>query len=416
MPTVFRPWRILRAALVLLVACGLPAAADAQDWPHESLSAFGGRVTFGGEITVTAGSEDPGYFNYTDYNRSVLRLGRFDFVTTARANDHVSFLLELRAEGDMWEGHWTGSPYAAFVRVRPWTARAFEIDAGRVPSAFGAFLDRAYGPDNPLIGYPLAYQYLTSLRADSIPANADQLLAMRGRGWLVGYPIGSQALEGGVPFVSAFRYDTGVRVRAGSAHSRFEASGSVTAGTLAYPGLRDGNGAPQVSGRVVARPVIGLVLGVSASHGAFVAEEVRQELPVPLGHEQYAQRVLGADAEYSRDHWVVRTEALWSRWSLPAVEPPRLGALPAQSWLVEGRYTILPQLYAAARYDRIDFGTITGTAARETWDANVNRTELGTGYRLTRTATLKASVQRVRREGGRPAHETLGALQVVLWF
>ena len=416
MSTVSRPWRTLRA-LVLLVACGLPAtAAEAQEWPGRSLSALGGRVTFGGEITLTAGSDDLGYFNYTDYDRSVLRLGRFDFFTTARANDHVSFLLELRAEGDLWEGHWTAAPYAAFVRLRPWTTRPFEIDAGRVPTAFGAFMDRAYGPGNPLIGYPLAYQYLTSLRPDSIPANADQLLESRGRGWLVGYPIGSQTLEPGVPFASAFRYDTGVRLRAGSARSRLEATGSVTAGTLAYPGLRDGNGAPQVSGRLVARPVVGLVLGASASRGAFVAQEVRRQLPVPLAREQYAQRVLGADAEYSRDHWLVRTEAIWNRWTLPGVEPPRLDTLPAESWLVEGRYTILPELYAAARYDRLRFDTIAGSAGRDTWDANVSRLEVGAGYRATRTATIKASVQRARRDGGRTEHATLGALQVILWF
>jgi hypothetical protein len=38
-----------------------------------------------------------------------------------------------------------------------------------------------------LIGYPLAYQYLTSLRADSLPLNANELIAMRGRGWLSSY-------------------------------------------------------------------------------------------------------------------------------------------------------------------------------------------------------------------------------------
>ena len=45
-----------------------------------------------------------------------------------------------------------------------------------------SFARRAYATDNPLIAYPLAYQYLTSLRADALPVNADELLSMRGRG------------------------------------------------------------------------------------------------------------------------------------------------------------------------------------------------------------------------------------------
>src|SRR5256886_9040457 len=52
----------------------------------------------------------------------------------------------------------------------------FDIQAGRVPPTFGAFARRAYVSDNFLIGYPLAYQYLTSLRPDAVPANADELL------------------------------------------------------------------------------------------------------------------------------------------------------------------------------------------------------------------------------------------------
>jgi hypothetical protein len=420
MSSLLRPRRSLRGLVLpialVLVAVGLPVTTSAQEWPSSAMTTLGGRVSFGGEVTITAGTEDLGYFNYTDYDRSVLRLGRLDLVTTARASDRLSFVLELRAEGDLWEGHWTGSPYAAFVRVRPWRTRAFSIDAGRVPTAFGAFLDHAYGPDNPLVGYPLAYQYLTSLRPDSVPANADELLAARGRGWLIGYTVGDQSLEAGVPFVSAFRYDTGVRVRVGSARSLVDVATSVTTGTLAYPGLRDGNGAPQVAGRIVVRPVVGLVLGGSASRGAFVAREVREALPARQADRQYSQRAFGADAEYSRDHWLVRTEAISSTWSMPAIDTPRLGDLPAHSWLVEGRYTILPQLYAAARYDRLWFDRISGTSVRETWDANVDRIEIGGGYRLTRTATLKGSVQRVRRDGGRKREDTLGALQVVLWF
>ena len=67
------------------------------------------------------------------------------------------------------------------------------MQIGRIPPTFGAFTRRAYSRDNPLIGYPLAYQYLTSLRADAVPASADELLRMRGRGWLTEFSIGNRA-------------------------------------------------------------------------------------------------------------------------------------------------------------------------------------------------------------------------------
>src|SRR2546426_251072 len=71
------------------------------------------------------------------------------------------------------------------------------------------------GRDNPLIGYPLAYQYLTSLRPDALPANADELLRMRARGWLSNFSIGNRTPDRGLPLISALRWDTGVQVTTG---------------------------------------------------------------------------------------------------------------------------------------------------------------------------------------------------------
>ncbi len=62
-------------------------------------------------------------------------------------------------------------PFALFARIRPWPARRFDIQVGRIPPTFGAFGRSAYGTANMLIGTPLAYQYLTSLRPDALPAH-----------------------------------------------------------------------------------------------------------------------------------------------------------------------------------------------------------------------------------------------------
>ena len=106
---------------------------------------------------------------------------------------HVSLLAEVRSENG-------GRPAAlracTCASGRGRRAR-FDIQVGRVPPTFGAFRRRTYAADNPLIGYPLAYQYLTSLRADALPANADELLRMRGRGWLSNFSVGNLAPDRG---------------------------------------------------------------------------------------------------------------------------------------------------------------------------------------------------------------------------
>ena len=106
-------------------------------------------MTIGGDATLTAGTSDPGYFNFTDYDRSALRLVRFDVVAALRANSHLSCVAELRAEGDSSWGHWNAGTYAAYVRVQPWTTRAFEVQAGRIPTAFGGFSTAALRQREP---------------------------------------------------------------------------------------------------------------------------------------------------------------------------------------------------------------------------------------------------------------------------
>src|SRR5262249_51807107 len=131
----------------------------------------------------------------------------------------------------------------------------------------GAFSRRPYPTDNILIGYPLAYQYLTSLRPDSLPANADELLRMRGRGWLSTFSIGNPTPSSGLPLVNGLTWDTGVQVHA--ATDRLDSAVSITTGTLAYPLVRENNAGKQVSGRVAFQPVQGFIIGGSFAQGPF---------------------------------------------------------------------------------------------------------------------------------------------------
>ena len=224
----------------------------AQVLPEEPISLAGGHVVFGAEVAATFAPEDPGFFNYTSYEFSALRNFRMGVSAEIRANDHIQVLGEVRLDqGRVLEA------YGLFVRVRPWPARRFDIQAGRIPPTFGAMSRTAYGSSNLLIGQPLAYQYLTSIRPDALPATTDDLLRMRGRGWLSNFPVGNTADGPGLPLVNTSRWDTGVQAH--GVIRMFEWTGSVTAGSLSDPRFRDNNGGRQFAGRVVVRP--------AASHG-----------------------------------------------------------------------------------------------------------------------------------------------------
>lgn len=387
-------------------AAGIAAAQDGY-------STGPGEVSFGGEVAATMGAADEtAFFNYTDYERNALRTLRLALAGQWRPLAPLAFVAEIRSD-DLAHV----AAHALYVRLRPWRSHAFDIQAGRIPPSFGSYSRRAYDTQTPLIGHPLAYQYLTSLRPDAVPATTDDLLRMRGRGWRSSFPVGSTAEGPGVPLVSAFRWDTGVQAK--WATSRFDVLGSVTAGTLSDPRVDDNNGGRQLSVRGIVRPVFGLVAGASASRGAWIADAVRPALPAQSRERTYAQRAFGVDAEYSRDHWIARGELVWTGWTLPLAVDGRDHEVGALGMWIEGRYRLTPRLFVAMRGDRLTFSRVTGTlfGGRATpWDARVERLEAGAGWFFLRNLVGRVAVQRNWRDGGRVSSRTFLSGGLVYWF
>ena len=349
------------------------AAAARRTGPIAPLSLANGRVTVGGDATLTVGTNDPGYFNFTDYERSALRLVRFDAVATLRANAHLSCLAELRAEGDSRRGPLDRG------RVRRVRARA-AMDGPRVRGAGGAHPDglRRVQPGgrtaatNLLIGYPLAYQYLTSLRADAVPRTADDLVAMRGRGWYAHYPVGADYWDHGVPA------DERVQVRHGRAREGRAAGGPHRnrrerhrRARCRTPGwaMATARRSSPCGSRRVRCPACWSACPARAVRSS--SRSVRDVLPEHAAGRQYRQRAFGADAEVSHGYWLVRTELVSTDWRLPALGTPaadharcapRRGSPRAgTSWR--------PGCYAAARYDRMFFSRIASSRGSISWDA-----------------------------------------------
>jgi hypothetical protein len=375
----------------------------------EPVSVLDGRVRLGGEVSGTIAPEDLGWFNYSDYEVSTLRLFRVDLAAEARLASFASVLFDVRSDNLD-----TPRVYALYLRLRPWAGRELDLQAGLVPPVFGAFPRRRYASDNPLPSLPLAYQYLTNLREDAVPSRSEELVAQRGDGWRVRYPVGSTEAGPGLPLVNAERWDTGVQLRLG--REPLSLALAVTQGTLCYPRVSDDNDGKQVSGRLAWTPSPALVAGVSGAVGEFLAREVQDALPASA-QGTYRQKGAGLDLQWSHGYWIVRAEAVWSRWSLPALDETRIEEpLDAVGLFAEARYKLLPGLYLAARAEHLGFSELPSAVGLQTWDAPVTRIEGGAGWAPRRHVQLKASWQHNWRDGGTVKENDLVAGQVVLWF
>ena len=275
-----------RRALLLSAALSLAAAPAAA--PQ---SLLGGRLRLGGEVSGTLSPEDEGYFNYSDYQTSQLRLFRVELAAEAVILPFASVLADVRSDN-------LGAPrvYALYLRLASGGGRA-ALQAGLVPPVFGAFPRRRYAYDNPLPSVPLAYQYLTTVRYDAVPSRAEQVVAQRGRGWLVRYPVGEAAAEPGLPLVNAERWDAGVQLRVGS--EPLSLALAVTQGSPSHPRVEDDNDGKQVSGRLQWRAGPAFTAGVSGASGEYLSSALVAQLPA-AARRGYRQDAAGLDLEWQR--------------------------------------------------------------------------------------------------------------------
>jgi hypothetical protein len=392
------------AALFLLVRCGEAAAQTPEPPAHEGW----GRLSLGGDATATVSPADSNaFFNFTNYDQNALRGAQVRLLAEWRLTSTVSFLAEVRAENG------AGVDGAAwYLRWHPWSARAFDVQVGRIPPVIGLFAREPYGRDNLLIGAPLAYQYLLSLRPDALPASADDLIRMRARGWEPSFPIGSSAVAPGIPIVAAFQWDTGAE-----AHwhgGRMDVAGAVTRGSASVPAVgRDVNGGETWSGRVA------LTVGVSGARGPWIESSTLSLLPTSL-HAQDTQTLVGADVEFGWGRWLVRGEELRAVFDMPLVDATDPAArLAAWSGYLEARYRVHPRWDLAGRVEQLDFSTILGTldgGLPTTWEAPVTRVSADVGYRVERQVEIRAGWQMNWRDGGRISKRGYPALQLLFWF
>lgn len=402
----------MRPVLAMFALLLLPASAAAQ-LPDHPISNADGTATLGAEVSGSVSRRDNvAFFNYTDYDNNALRMARLRLTGEWRPHPQLSFLSEVRAGTNA-----NVEVAALFARWRPVARWNFDVQAGRVPPVIGEFSRRAYGRDNPLVGIPLAYQYLTSLRPDALPATVDDLLRMRARGWRPSYPIGADTEAPGLALVSAFHWDTGIEAHWASDH--LDLAAAITRGAPARPVVKETNRGLQWSGRAAVMLSAGFTAGISGARGQWIDRSVLDLKPVAAGVST-TQTFVGMDAAVERGHWIIRAEFMHVTFGLPVANAPTFTTpLASNAGFIEGRYRFLSRWQLAARAERLTFSDVRGTlfgGAATPWDAPVRRLEGTAGFRLARTIELRGGYQYNWRDGGRIRRLGVPTLQFLYWF
>ena len=336
---------------------------------------------------------------------------RFRLFAEGKSGDHFEAFAQLMTN-DAAAVYVYGA-YAAYI---PDPERDLRILAGKLPWIIGGYSPRAYSNKNPLVGTPLLLQYHTTLKWTQLPADAADLLKVWGTGQTPFAHSGDGGTRSiGMPVVYDNCWDVGAALQ-GSAYPFEYAIGFVN-GTPGHPStVEDGLSGKCFLGRVGIAPTNGVLVGVSASHGPYLTEGARNQ--VPFGHKltDYNQDLVMVDATFEHGHLDVFGEAVHNTWQTPTV-----GNLKLNSFYLEGKYTFLGGLYAAARVEGMYFSDLSAAGGQpQSWDADRTREEFGLGYRISREALVKLVYQRNGRESlpsESPAHVAdLIATQLSLKF
>jgi hypothetical protein len=299
------------------------------------------------------------------------------------------------------------------------------FEGGKIPTPFGAFSPRAYSNRNPLVSFPLIYHYFSSLRSNQLPADNADLLAHRGEGQgedFGGFAGGgSTQIQSGLPMIYDPCWDIGVAALGSVGPAEYRVA--VTQGTLSSPRFKggDNNDGKQIAGRLAFVPATGLVLGASYARGPYLDSAVASALPAGAQVEDFDQEIYGFDLEFGIRHLALLAEFAANRWQAPNITEAS-GAradLTTTGGYVEAKYTIRPGLYAAARYDWLDFGEIddgTGTNTLQPWDYDIRLWEWGVGYYFTDRIIGKLIRQDHRSDRPGESNGSFWAVQVSTSF
>jgi hypothetical protein len=314
--------------------------------------------------------------------------------------DHVSALANIRA---------TNTDAITFdyiaIRLTDVTPLGLNFQAGKFDLPFGNLGERRFPRKNPLYGLPSIYEYRTALPDHFSPGPDYQVIPEREILAGAGQGRGMRLLDLGM-------YHPGAMVF-GSA-GILEYAFAVTTGTVStssYSSDNYNNDLGKVV-RLAVTPVTGLTIGGAYSWGAYM--QAAYPLPGNENLNHYTEQAAEVDLEFSRGYAELHGEAVYSTFGVPITTGDQ--NLSVLGYYVEGKYTLIPRLYAALRLSGLEFGTVSAGGTEQPWDDSIIEWEGGFGYFFDRDVLLKAVRRETRTRGGSGPKDNLTVLQLVVAY
>jgi len=314
-----------------------------------------------------------------------------DLFVDASVTDNVAALATVRAT----ETKQIDFDYLA-LRFTDLTPLHLNLQAGKFDLPFGNLADRRYPRRNNFFNLPLIYEYRTAL-PNYYVTEAD-LVSNRGQG------RGMRLLDLGM-------YGTGAKLF-GSV-GILDYAFSITSGTISTTSYQIPNSVDGLSKviRLAITPVTGLTIGGAYTWGAYLSD-IYLPPSVYIDPTEYVQKAAELDVEFSRGHFVFYGEAVYNTWPVPLDTDDK--DLAVFGYYLEGKYTIIPRLWAALRVSGLRFGNVLLGSVDQPWDDNVIEWEGALGYFLYRDVVVKLVRRETRIQGASSPKDHLTVLQIAV--
>lgn len=332
-------------------------------------------------------------------NQEYLASPRLSLLGTLNLNECISiFALGNVDRGfDPTDEAFQIRPDEYFLRVNPFDGVA-KFTFGKEATSYGQWVNRHYSWDNPMVNAPLAYEWITTVKANT--GKLARKTVAEDRATWVPMIWGPSYTSGGLLNGTIDLFDWAFEIKNAALSSNPDQwdlwEHQLYGDALTY------------SGRVGWRPATEWNLGASASIGSYVEPGAFE------GWQDLHQTVAGADISWAHGALEVWSEVNWSQFEVLQGANSLAGDVSLVSYFIESKWKLAPSWWLAGRWNQQLYGDKPNST--EQWDNNVWRIDACLGWRLDRSLTVKAQYSYADEAGPIAQGQHVFDLQLVLEF
>lgn len=272
------------------------------------------------------------------------------------------------------------------LRWRVFDDPSLNFQFGKFPTAFGAWPGQSDFFNDPFLLAPLPYSQIIGINTLNLAAMSPAAISARANGTAAA--VSTLSKDAWASTIWGPSYGTGVRVFGLTEHVDYalEIKGTaLSSHPDSWSEVDFSN--PSLTGRFGYRPDAAWAFGISASRGPWLEDGAMGSLPAGVDQNDLIQNTLGLDVRWAHHQLILSGEIVLSEFETPAA-----GDLRTASWFVQARWKVSPGFWLSTRFGQVIANDATGaTGSDVSWQPDIWRAEIGSGWRITSNLLLKAS-------------------------